>query len=224
MTGAGGDGEGGGSDDRDFASPPCSLAEIDPVYAGLETLTDWRKAERERLLAARMAIPAAERAILGEQIAAHLEELIGDPAGLVISAYWPFKGEPDLKPLLARLAARGARTALPLVVKKAHPLIFREWKSGDRIERGVWNIPIPADGVEVVPDIAIAPVVGYDPQCYRLGYGGGFFDRTLAAIRPRPIRLFGVGYTSQAIPTIHPQAYDIAMDAVVTEAGVVRPA
>jgi len=215
---------GEGDDDREFASSPCSLGEVDPAYSGLENLTDWRKAERQRLLAARMAISAADRAALGERIAGHLEQLIGDPQGLVVSAYWPFKGEPDLKPLLARLAARGARTALPIVVRKAHPLIFREWKSGDRIERGVWNIPIPADGAEVVPDVAIAPVVGYDPHCYRLGYGGGFFDRTLASIRPRPIRLFGVGYTMQAIPTIRPQVYDIPMDAVVTEGGVVRPA
>ncbi len=213
-------------EEREFASAPCSLGEVDPAYAGLDgpgDLNGWRKAERERLIALRMAIPAAERAELGERVAAHLEELIGDPAGLVVSAYWPFRGEPDLKPMLARLREKGAITALPVVVKKAHPLVFRQWQSGDRLERGVWNIPIPADGAEVVPDIAIAPVVGYDPQCYRLGYGGGFFDRTLASLLPHKPRLFGVGYTAQAIRTIHPQAYDIPMDAVVTEAGVSRP-
>ncbi len=214
-------------EEREFASPPCSLGEVDPAYAGLDgagTLNGWRKAQRERLVALRMAIPAAERAVLGERITAHLEELIGDPAGLVVSAYWPFRGEPDLKPLLARLREKGAITALPVVVKKAHPLVFRQWQSGDRLERGVWNIPIPADGAEVVPDIAIAPVVGYDPACYRLGYGGGFFDRTLAELLPHQPRLFGVGYTVQAMPTICPQTYDIPMDAVVTEAGVSRSA
>lgn len=210
-------------EEREFASPPCSLSEVDQAYAGLDgagTLNGWRKAQRERLIALRMAIPAAERVELGERIAEHLEDLIGDPAGLVVSAYWPFRGEPDLKPLLARLRDKGAITALPVVVKKAHPLVFRQWQSGDRLERGVWNIPIPADGAEVVPDIAIAPVVGYDPACYRLGYGGGFFDRTLASLLPHKPRLFGVGYTAQAIPTIYPQSYDIPMDAVVTEAGV----
>lgn len=210
-------------EEREFASPPCSLSEVDQAYAGLDgagTLNGWRKAQRERLIALRMTIPAAERAELGERIAEHLEELIGDPAGLVVSAYWPFRGEPDLKPLLARLREKGAITALPVVVKKAHPLVFRQWQSGDRLERGVWNIPIPADGAEVVPDIAIAPVVGNDPACYRLGYGGGFFDRTLASLLPHKPRLFGVGYTAQAIPTIYPQSYDIPMDAVVTEAGV----
>jgi len=210
---------------REFASAPCSLSEIDPAYAGLDgpgDLNAWRKAARERLIAARQAIPAAERAVLGEAIARRLEAEIGDPAGLVVSAYWPFRGEPDLKPLLARLAAAGARTALPVVVKKAHPLVFREWKSGDRIEHGVWKIPIPADGVEVVPDVVIAPVVGFDPACYRLGYGGGFFDRTLAALLPHRPRVFGVGFTGQAMPTIYPQEYDIPMDAVVTEAGLVE--
>ena len=213
-------------EDREFASPPCSLAEIEPAYAGLgdKDLKAWRRAERERIIAARMALLASERAGLDEQISRYLEELIGDPSGLAISAYWPFRAEQDLKPLLARLAERGARTALPVVVAKGQPLEFRAWKSGDPTERGVWNIPIPAAGAEVVvPDIAIAPVVGYDLQCYRLGYGGGFFDRTLAALRPHKPRLFGVGYAIQAIRTIHPQAYDIPMDAVVTEAGVRWP-
>ncbi|MBS1240559.1 MAG: putative 5-formyltetrahydrofolate cyclo-ligase [Proteobacteria bacterium] len=214
----------GEEDEREFSSPPCSLGEVDPAYAGLESLSGWRKAERERLIAARMAIPAEERAALGERIAARLQEALGDPVGLVVSAYWPFRGEPDLKPLLARLREKGARTALPVVVKKAHPLVFREWQSGDRIERGVWNIPIPADGAEVIPDVTIAPVVGFDPQCYRLGYGGGFFDRTLAALLPHKPRLFGVGYEVQAIPSIHPQSYDIPMDVVVTEGRIVRPA
>jgi len=213
---------------REFASPPCSLHELDPAFAGLAPhvptdLAAWRKAERERLIAARMAIPAAEREALGQRIAARLEDLIGDPAGLIVSAYWPFRGEPDLKPLLARLRTRGARTALPLVVKKAHPLAFRQWQSGDRLERGVWSIPIPADGAEVAPDILIAPVVGFDPRCYRLGYGGGFFDRTMASFLPRRPRLIGVGYAAQAIPTIHPQNYDVPLEAVVTEDGVRFP-
>lgn len=216
-----------GEEQRELASSPCSLGEVDPAFAGLDgpgDLNGWRKTQRERLIGLRMAIPATERTELGERVAARLEELIGDPAGLVVSAYWPFRGEPDLKPMLARLREKGAITALPVVVKKAHPLVFRQWQSGDRLERGVWNIPIPADGAEVVPDIAIAPVVGYDPQCYRLGYGGGFFDRTLAALLPHKPRLFGVGYSVQAIPTIYPQSYDIPMDAVVTEEGVLRPA
>ena len=185
-------------------------------------LTAWRKDERARLIDARMAIPAGEREERTSRISAQLEELIGDPAGLVVSAYWPFRGEPDLKPLLKRLRERGATTALPVVVRKAQPLIFRAWRSGDKLERGVWNIPFPADGPEVVPDVAIAPVVGFDRRCYRLGYGGGFFDRTMASL-PRKPRFFGVGYVEQEIATIFPQPHDIAMQAVVTEGEIVRP-
>ncbi len=186
-------------------------------------LPNWRKAERKRLLDQRMALRAEERAALTERIAARLEELIGEPSGLVVSAYWPFRGEPDLKPLLARLGERGAVTALPVVVQKAHPLEFRAWRSGDKLERGVWNIPIPAAGEVVIPDVAIAPVVGFDRQCYRLGYGGGFFDRTMASLGGKP-RLYGVGYADQEIASIRPQPYDVPMLAICTEREIVTPA
>jgi len=188
-----------------------------------EEIATWRKAERTRLVEGRMALSSAEREAATTRIAEHLEALIGEPAGVVISAYWPFRGEPDLKPLLKRFQAAGAITALPMVVKKHHPLAFRAWKSGDRLERGVWNIPFPAEGREVIPDVTIAPVVGFDSSCFRLGYGGGFFDRTIAALPSMP-RFFGVGYSIQEIPTIHPQRHDIPMYAVCTEAGIVRPA
>jgi 5,10-methenyltetrahydrofolate synthetase len=136
----------------------------------------------------------------------------------VVSAYWPFRGEPDLRPWLEELRRRGARTALPVVVAKATPLVFRLWRQGDRLERGVWNIPVPADGEVVEPHVALAPVVGYDAACYRLGYGGGFFDRTLAQL-PASTFAIGVGYAEAEIATIHPQPYDIPMRHVVTESG-----
>jgi 5-formyltetrahydrofolate cyclo-ligase len=82
----------------------------------------------------------------------------------------------------------------------------------------VWNIPVPAEGEGIVPDVVIAPIVGFDRACYRLGYGGGFFDRTLAALPVRP-RVFGVGYAYAEMETILPQSHDIAMDAIVTERG-----
>ena len=183
----------------------------------------WRKEERRRLIAARMALPAVDRQGMDAAIRDRLAGLIGDPAGRIVSAYWPFRAEPDLRPLLRQLADAGARIALPVVVAKGRPLIFREWRPGAKLARGVWNIPYPADGAELVPDICIAPVVGYDARCYRLGYGGGFFDRTLANIAASAECLpVGVGYTVQRIATIHPQVYDIAMQAVVTERALIR--
>lgn len=176
----------------------------------------WRKAERERLIALRLAISADHRATMAEAISTGLDRVVGEIAGRTVSLYWPFRGEPDLRPWLARVAAHGGRTALPVVVAKAEPLCFRAYRPGDPLERGVWNIPVPAHGETVVPDVVIAPLVGVDPGNYRLGYGGGFFDRTLAAMPVRPL-VVGVGYEALRIATIHPQPHDIAMDVVVTE-------
>ncbi|ESR23428.1 5-formyltetrahydrofolate cyclo-ligase [Lutibaculum baratangense] len=220
---------GSDEDDRGYASPPCFMHELDPACAGLVTnakqeadVKRWRKAERERLIAARLGLSSDTRRTYGDRIVEALRELIGNPAGIVVSAYWPFRGEPDLRGLFEEVDAGGGRGALRIVVERGRPLIFRTWGKGEPLERGVWNIPVPAGGEEVVPDIVISPVVGFDPSCYRLGYGGGFFDRTLAALPKRP-RVLGVGYALQAIPTIYPQPHDIPMDVVVTEEGVVTP-
>jgi 5-formyltetrahydrofolate cyclo-ligase len=212
-----------------FASPPCFMHEVAPGSNLVDPrqradVMRWRKGARERLIQERLAIPAELRREHGQTIAAGLEHVIGEVKGLTVSAYWPFRGEPDLRRLLERIQARGGRTALPVVIALRQPLIFRAWAKGDPMERGIWNIPVPAAGAETVdPDVVIAPVVGYDPVCFRLGYGGGFFDRTLAVMSKRP-RFFGVGYAQAALATIYPQPHDIPMDLVLTEKGVVSPA
>ncbi len=105
--------------------------------------------------------------------------------------------------------------ALPVAVALGHPLAFREWHPQARLARGLWKIPYPADGAEVIPNVTIAPLVGFDGACYRLGYGGGFFDRTLANLNPRPLAI-GVGYPGAALTTIFPQPHDVPMDWIVT--------
>ncbi|HEX2525461.1 MAG TPA: 5-formyltetrahydrofolate cyclo-ligase [Geminicoccus sp.] len=208
---------------REFASPACFMHELDPAYTGLppprEEVMRWRKEERARLIAKRLAVPAAERAAMTEGIVRGLDELLGDPAARVVSVYWPFRGEPDLRGWMAGVTARGGICALPIVREKKAPLVFRAWKEGDRMERGIWNILVPADGPDIRPDVVIAPLVGFDPACFRLGYGGGYFDRTLATFAEKPL-VVGVGYGHQAIATIHPQPHDIPMDVIVTEAGI----
>lgn len=218
-----------------YASPPCFMHELGPEYLGLPPEADkqqqtdvarWRKAERARLVAARLAVPVATRRRHDLAIAAGLDRLLGDVAGLVVAVYWPFRGEPDLRFWMKSVRARGGSCALPVVVARAQPLIFRHWQPGVKLARGVWNIPIPAEGEAVTPDIVIAPVVGFDPASYRLGYGGGFYDRTLAALPKHP-HTVGVGYSVAAIATIYPQPTDIPMDAVLTEcerSGARRPA
>lgn len=189
--------------------------------APVQEVTAWRKVERMRLLDARMAVPAEQRAAWSTQIAAHLLEHIEAANARMVSAYWPIRGEPELRPLLRLLQERGIGTALPVATALRQPLLFREWTPGARLERGLWKIPFPADGAEVIPDVVISPVVGFDLANYRLGYGGGFFDRTLAALPVKPLVL-GVGYELAAIATIHPQPHDIPMSMIITERGVVK--
>ena len=210
-----------------YASPPFFMHELEEGL-GSDRPSDqvlwadvrrWRKAERGRLIEARLNIPAEIRAEMAGRIARGLDAAIGDVRGRTISLYWPFRGEPDLRPWIISVAERGGRIALPVVVEKDRPLVFRAYQPGDPLEKGVWNIPVPAAGPEVVPDVVIAPLVGFDPQNYRLGYGGGFFDRTLASLPAKPL-VIGIGYAMQAIPTIYAQPHDIAMDRIVTEAAM----
>ena len=176
----------------------------------------WRKDERQRLIEARMAASAESRQAGSERIAAALDRTIGDVGNRIVSTYWPFRGEPDLRGWAERLIERGGRIALPVVIQKGAPLEFRLWKPGDPLERGVWNILVPSTGGPVMPDVVIAPVVGADASNYRLGYGGGFFDRTLAAMPKKPF-VIGVGFAGCRIETIHPQPHDIPMDVIVTD-------
>jgi 5-formyltetrahydrofolate cyclo-ligase len=181
----------------------------------------WRKNERARLIAQRLAISNDDRVDRARHIVAHLDLLLPDLAGISVGVYWPFRGEPDLRGWAAAICTRGATCALPIVVEKNAPLIFRLWRIGEPLTLGVWNIPIPANSAELAPDVVIAPVVGFDQKGYRLGYGGAFYDRTLAALTKKP-RVFGIGYSQAAIATIYPLPHDIPMDVIVTEEAIVE--
>lgn len=208
---------------REYASPPCFLHEFAPGY-GVEPMrqdvwTDvarWRKAERKRLLDARLALTPEVRQASSARVASVLDRTIGKVSGRIIGSYWPFRGELDLRNWSIRLVERGGRIALPVVIRKGWPLEFRVWAPGDPLERGMWNILVPSRGPSVQPDVLIAPLVGFDDANYRLGYGGGFFDRTLAAMSRRAF-VVGVGLASSKVPTIYPQPHDIPMDAIVTD-------
>ena len=176
----------------------------------------WRRATRTALIERRLAQSAAERTAHHDAVTKSLEAALHSPAGRLIGFYWPFKGEYDVRPVARRLHASGARLALPVVVEKARPLIFREWAPGIAMTHGIWNIPIPANGEPVTPDILIVPLVGFDSQRYRLGYGGGYYDRTLAAMAVKP-RTIAVGHAFSRLPTINPQPHDIPMDIILTE-------
>jgi 5-formyltetrahydrofolate cyclo-ligase len=181
---------------------------------------NWRRAERQRLLALRLARAPAQRRAADEAIAERLRPLLAGRPG-VIGVYWPFRGEFDPRPLIAQLIAAGGRAALPVVVDKKGPLEYRAWRPGEPLVAGVWDIPVPERREIAVPQAVLAPLVGFDRSCYRLGYGGGYFDRTLAAAEPRP-QAIGVGFEFSLIETIHPQLFDIPMDLIVTESALRR--
>ena len=176
----------------------------------------WRKTARAKLITARVAVPVAVRAAWTDDLVANLRPLLA-AAPPPISFYWPFKGEPDLRPLMRALDTAGIEIALPVAVRLGEPMTFRPWRRGAPMERGIWDIPIPATPKEIVPRTVIAPLVGYDGGNYRLGYSGGFFDRTLAKLGPA-VQAIGVGFSPFALPTIHPQPHDVAMARIVTEA------
>lgn len=212
-------------DDRtnEPASPVCYAQELGneslrPLSAAEKAgqIERWRKEERQRLIDLRLARPAGERRAAADKVAQQLDSLLEPSSDSFVSLYWPFRGELDLRPWMRGFVARGGRIALPVVVAKGEALVFREWRPGCRMTHGVWKIPIPAEGPEVVPSVVIAPLVGHDPQCYRLGYGGGFFDRTLAGL-PGDRLAIGVGDGSGAIASIYPQPHDIPMDVILTE-------
>lgn len=187
-------------------------------------LPGWRREERSRLRAARDALSVAGRTHLAERLSEHLTEMIvrhgEDVTGRVISGYWPIKGEPDLRGWLTAMHRQGAQIALPVVETRAAPLVFRRWTPETKMIRGDWNIPVPPpDSAPMTPGIMLAPLVGWDGAGYRLGYGGGYFDRTLAALAARPLTI-GIGLQAAELPTIHPQPHDIPLDLIVTEDGV----
>ncbi len=199
---------------------PVSAGSADLSAAGVAR---WRRAQRAELLEARTRLSLPLRGQIADALGLHLDHLLEARGllrpGSVISGYWPIRSEPDLRPWMLRLAARGLRLALPVVETRAAPLAFRPWSAGARMERGFWNILVPATSEHVLPDIALAPLVGWDAAGYRLGYGGGYFDRTLAALRPKPF-VIGVGFQAAQLATIHPQSHDIRPDAIITETGL----
>ena len=155
--------------------------------------------------------------------------LVGRP-DLVIGAYWPIKGEFDPLPALHRWKEDGElldvpdmkRIALPVVDRVHKTMIFHAWYPGCPMEEDAYNIPKPKDTAVVVPTLLFVPCLGYGAGGYRLGYGGGFYDRTLATLSPRPFTV-GLGFTQGFIDDFEPEPHDLPLDAILNDSGVVWP-
>jgi 5-formyltetrahydrofolate cyclo-ligase len=155
----------------------------------------------------------------GSQVAWNFHENWSPPSGTVVSAFWPFRSELDLRLLLHRLHEAGQVIALPVVVAKRAPLLFRLWTPDTSLEVGGFGVATPPESAPLVePDWLLVPLLAFDDKGYRLGYGGGFYDRTLAALRARKsIFAIGVGYDGQQVNQIPHGTDDGRLDAIVTE-------
>lgn len=185
-----------------------------------EGVRRWRVRQRQELVARRHAVGRAHRRSVRISLISQIRERVTGAAlpGSVIGGYWPIRGEINLTPLFRELDNAGFEIALPVVVKKNRPVEFWQWASETPMTRGYWDIPVPAERRAVVPDILVVPLVGFDDGCFRLGNGGGYYDRTLADMDQKPLCI-GVGYAFSQVRTIFPQPHDVPMDVIVTEDG-----
>ena len=151
----------------------------------------------------------------------HFKNSIQVPAGAMVSGFWPMGEEIDVKPLLAQLHASGHAIGLPVVVKKGEPLIFRQWHPGMPLVSGGFGTEVPPPGApEVEPRVLIVPLLAFDGEGYRLGYGGGFYDRTLDRLRTGsaadPLAV-GVAFSAQHAARVPRDGFDQPLDWIVTE-------
>ncbi|MDP3538277.1 MAG: 5-formyltetrahydrofolate cyclo-ligase [Azonexus sp.] len=185
-----------------------------------EDNTAWRRALRLEMVARRAAMGEMAHGELSARIMAHLQATLGVPK--VVAFCWPIKHEPDVRGVIDLWRQAGAMAALPVVVAENAPLAFRVWMTETALEADRYGIPTPVAGEFVQPDLILLPLNGFDAAGYRLGYGGGYFDRTLAALSPRPLAV-GVGFEVNRLPSIRPESHDQRLDWIVTENGAFRP-
>jgi 5-formyltetrahydrofolate cyclo-ligase len=185
----------------------------------MNSLPDAKRILRSTVLAWRNELGEAERRIAAEGLLAALrrERPIGTPA--VVSGFWPIREEIDIRPVMIDLFNEGCQLALPVVVGRGEPLLFRAWRPGDPLEAGVFGTLQPSARREVVePEALLVPLLACDGEGWRLGYGGGFYDRTLALLRARrSVTAVGVGFDAQLVPEVPHGPGDQRLDWLLTD-------
>lgn len=182
-------------------------------------MKSWRQEQRQQILAARSALPAEQRQRIQAACLKFVSDYLAQCEPGIIGTYWPIKGELDCRQLADGLLAAGWTLTVPVINKTSKHLQFARWQPETPMQKGTWNIPVPVEPEFLQPERFLVPLVGFDRDNYRLGYGGGYYDRTLAAI-DKPVETVGVGMELGRFDTIYPQAHDIAMDFIITEKGV----
>ncbi len=180
-----------------------------------------KQALRVQALAARRAAHANLGPTAGDRIATAFLDSVAWAPGQVVAGYWPMGDEADVRPLLERLAGLGCMAALPVVVEKGAALAFRGWRPGAPLEAGSHGTRHPpATAPAVAPDLVLLPLLGFDRWGGRLGYGGGYYDRTLAQLRgTRHMLAVGIAYAAQEVDALPQDGHDQRLDWIVTEEG-----
>lgn len=186
-----------------------------------EDNTAWRQALRQEMLARRAALSPAQHEEWSAGIVDHLIATFPEFPGQILGFCWPIQREPDLRVAIRHWLSRGSRAVLPVVLAAQRPLAFRAWTPDMPLVPDRYGIPTPDSGEWLQPQVLLLPVNAVDGAGYRLGYGGGYFDRTLAALAPRPLTI-GVGFECNRVDSIRPAAHDQPLDWMVTEAGAFR--
>jgi 5-formyltetrahydrofolate cyclo-ligase len=173
---------------------------------------------RREAMARRDALPADARKAAAGAIAAREFPLVV-ALGTIVSGFMPLKSEINPLPLMQKLAQAGAQLALPVVAGRGKSLIMRAWRPGEELAAGVWGLREPKpDAAEVEPDIVLVPLLAFDRAGHRIGYGAGYYDLTIAALRARkPITTIGVAFAAQEIAAVPATPHDARLDLVLTE-------
>ncbi len=183
------------------------------------SLAELKRLARSKAATTRNTIHEAKGAGAGAALAARGLPVAISPSNRIISAFHSFGTEISTFELFDKLVGDGWVTALPIVVAKNTPLVFRQWAPGDALVAGLWGIQIPGDTApEVLPDVLLVPLLAFDRQGYRLGYGGGFYDRTLQKLRAlKKVTAIGLGYAGQEVDAVLRDEHDQQLDWIMTE-------
>ncbi len=191
----------------------------------MSDLAAAKAAARKTALAVRAAAHAegmgAARRVAGRVLA----KISGLKTLRRVSAYFPIGTELDSLPAMLALHGLGIGLCVPVTQGRGRPLAFREWTPDAALVDGPFGVQVPAEGATVVPDVLLVPLLAFDAAGYRLGYGGGYYDRTLASLRAEgEVLSLGIGYAAQQVEAVPRESFDARLDAVITEAELIRPA
>jgi len=202
---------------RGFATSTAKARPIDPLAQRKREQREEARRKRQR---AHALLAGSAGAQLQDSFLAHATMAPGS----TVAGYAPIRDEIDVMPLLSALAARGHGCALPVVTGRERPLVFRAWAPGAALTEAAFGVGVPpSSSPEVTPDVVLVPMLAFDAACRRIGYGAGYYDRTLAGLRAGgTVLAIGIAYADQQVDEVPADEHDQILDMIVTERSVIR--